>query len=332
MPVTFEEAKKRIFEEAGACQSCASTGTLTSTTLGTGDVLAGGANLIPYLVWNEINIYPPRRRVYMKAFLQTNVLVGAAGTKIYVPIYDQDEFTAQTSSEQDIDTSGYTKTKPSPAQVEVCITDVVYNGTKISDILREDSPTLGWVRASLQLMGFSIGYKMEQDMEACLFAGGISGGNVQAAATAGVLSYADVVDCKALLSADSFYDMGQPFLLYINPEQEGDLLKELGPTNGTNWAREQVPTVAAVGEPIGRFHPIIANCMPLVTEVQRDGFALVVVPPTHPYGPAAMFAWKRPLKLESFRDEQYGRDVWILSTRYGLSTKRDEAIGVISNC
>jgi len=91
MSVTFEEAKKRIFEEAGACQNCANTGTLTSTTLGTGDVLSGGANLIPYLVWNEINIYPPRRCPFMAAFEETSILVGAAGTKIYVPIYDRDE-------------------------------------------------------------------------------------------------------------------------------------------------------------------------------------------------------------------------------------------------
>jgi len=328
--ITFEEAKKRVYEEA--CGDCGTYGT-TATTLGHGDM---PTHIIPYLVWNEINLYPPRRRVYMRAFLQTNMLIGVAGTMIYVPIYGRDEFTASSATEYQIDHEGYQKTKPSPDEVEICIGDVIYNATKISDILREDSPTLGWLRASLQMMGWSIQQRMEVDMEGALFAGGLAGGNVVGAATAGVLAYGDIIDCKALMSAASFYYMGQAFFLFINPEQEADLLKEFGPsrTMGTNWAysHDSVPAPAQVGKPIAGAFPLVAGCLPFVTENQRDGWATIVIPPNHPYGPAAIWAWKRPLKAEGFRDEQFGRDVWVLSTRYGCAVKRNEAIGLISDC
>lgn len=332
MTVSFEEAKKRVYEEA--CGDCGTYGT-TATTLGHGDM---PAHIIPYLVWNEINLYPPRRRVFMRAFLQTNILVGAAGTEIYVPVYGRDEFTASQATEYQIDHEGYQKTKPSPDEVKICIGDVIYNATKISDILREDSPTLGWLRASLQMMGWSIQQRMETDMEGALFAGGVAGGNVVGAAVAGVLSYADIIDVKALMSAASFYNMGQPFLLYINPEQEADLLKEFGPdrTSGTDWAyaHDVVPAGAQVGQPIASSFQLVAGCIPLVTENMRDNFAIVVIPPNHPFGPAAIWAWKRPLKMENWRgsEAQYGRDVWLLSTRYGCAVKRNEAVGLISNC
>ena len=324
MPVNFEEAKQLIYQEASAMQT---------TTLGAEDISTpAGLNLIPYLIWNEINLGSARRQVYFKAVEVSDMLIGVAGNKIYVPQLDRDEFTAQTASENQIDQNGYTKTKLAPAEIEIAIGDVVYNATKISDILREDSPTLGWVRASLQKMGESVAYKIEQDLESALYTGGVLGGNVQGAATAGVLSYNDIVNVKALLSTDSYYFMGQYFLLFMNPEQEADLVKELGPVAGTDYAQVRDMDRTKGGQPIAAMFPLYSQCLPLVTEVQRDHFAMVIIPPNHPYGPAAIFAWKRHLKAESWRDEQYGRDIWLLSCRYGVKAKESKGIGLISNC
>lgn len=329
MPVEFEEAKQLIYQEASG---------MTSTTLGTEDVgtsglgEGGSLHLVPYLIWREINLGSARRQVYFKAVEVSDMLVGVAGNKIYIPQLDRDEFTAQTASENDIDQNGYTKTKLSPAEISLVIGDVVYNATKISDILREDSPTLGWVRGSLQKMGESVAYKIEQDIESALYTGGVLGANVQGAATAGVLSYNDIVNVKSLLSADSYYFMGQYFLLFMNPEQEADLVKELGPTAGTDYAQVRDMDRTKGGQPIAAMFPVYSQCVPLVTEVQRDSFAMVVIPPTHPFGPAAVFAWKRHLKAESWRDEQYGRDIWLLSCRYGVKAKESKGIGLISNC
>lgn len=82
----------------------------------------------------------------------------------------------------------------------------------------------------------------------------------------------------------------------------------------------------------GRF----ASCRVFVTDIPMVwgavAYALVVAPPTNRYGPAAMFAWKRHLKQETWRDEQQGRDVWLLSCRYGLSCKFEDAVVLISDC
>jgi hypothetical protein len=329
LPVEFNEAKQLIYQEASG---------MTSETLGAEDIGTSGAgeggslHLIPYLIWREILLGASRRQVYMRAVEVSNDLIGVAGNKIYVPVLDRDEFTAQTASENDIDQNGFTKTKITPSEVEIYIGDVVYNATKISDILREDSPSLGWVRASLQKIGESVAYKVESDIESALYTGAVTGANVQAAATAGVLSYNDIVDVKTLLSEDSYYFKGQPFLLFINPEQEGDLIKELGPTAGTSYAQVRDMDRTRGAQPITSLFPVYANCIPMVTEVQRDSFAMVVIPPTHPNGPAAIFAWKRHMKAESWRDEDYGRDVWLLSCRYGVKAVETKGIGLISNC
>jgi len=322
MVTQFEEAKQAIFEEA-----------MQTTTLGAYDIVTAlSLHLIPYMVWNDINLGARRRQVFMRAFEVTDMLVGQSGTVIYVGVLGRDEFTAQTADEGMIDQNGYTKTKIEPAEIYVEIGDVIYNATKISDILREDS-TLPWVRASLQKMGESVAYRMEVDMEAALQTGGVLGANIVGAATAGTLRYNDIIDVMALMSTDSYYYMGEPFLLFINPEQEADLLKDIGQTAfGTAAAIARPDEHTREGQPITGLYPRIANCVPLVTEVERDHWAKVVIPPTHPFGPAAIFAWKRHLKAESWRDEQYGRDVWLLSTRYGMKAKETQGIGLISNC
>ena len=72
--VTFEETKKLVFEEA--------TNSLTRIA----DFTDQSLHLIPYMVWREINMGPARRVVFMRACEVTDMLIGEAGTVIYVPI------------------------------------------------------------------------------------------------------------------------------------------------------------------------------------------------------------------------------------------------------
>lgn len=319
--ITFEEAKRILFEEA-----------MSSTTLGTPDVsTAAGLHLIPYMVYHEVLTGAHRRSVFLNACLQSNDLIGRDGSIIYVPTLDRDEFTAQTASEEDIDNSGFTKTKLAPSEVKIEIGDVVYNATKISDILREDSPSLDWVRVSLKKMGESVIYKIETDIEAALVAGA---GNSLAAATAGVLSYDDIVDGKTLMKEDSYFDsFDNPFLLFINPEQEGDLLKNAGTYAGTNYGFAVDKTRQEIGS-VEMDYNVYAGCKVYVTEVMRDSYSLIVAPPTHPFGASAIFAWKRHIKSENWRGEQaqYGREVFLLSTRYGIGVTMGNGVCLISNC
>lgn len=182
--------------------------------------------IIPFVVWREIILGKRWRNVFRRAVLETDILIGQAGNILEVPVLDRDEFTARTASESAIDTYGFCKDRLSPDKVEISIGDVVYNATRISDILREDSPSLQWVKASLQKMGDSIEHFIDTAIRNVLIAG-VAAGNIQGAAVAGVLDFDDVIDAKALMHATSMWmSEGGPFMLFVNPAQEADLLKD----------------------------------------------------------------------------------------------------------
>lgn len=296
----------------------------TNYTLLTSD-LTDTCDLIPVLIWKEINLGATYRFVFRQAVEETDILIGVDGNSICVPYLDRDEFTARTITEAALESGGYVKDKLSPKTILLEIGDVVYNATRISDIVMEDSPSLGWVRASLQKMGQSIALRVDQDIRDALVAGA---GNVLAAALAGTLAYDDVVDAVALLKQAGYWAEDGSYLLFMNAAQEADLVKD---TRFTDTARYSTSKIPLVGE-TGKF----ASCTALVTDITMAwgdvAYALVVVPPSNKYGPAAMLAWKRHLKQEAWRDEQYGREVYLMSCRYGVEVKFADGITLISDC
>ena len=282
------------------------------------------STIIPFVVWREIILGKRWRNVFRRAVLETDILVGEAGNILEIPILDRDEFLARTASESDINTYGYCKDRLTPDKVEIAVGDVVYNATRISDILREDSPSLAWVRASLQKMGDSVEHKIDTDVRNVLIAG-VAAGNIQAAAVAGILDFDDIIDCKALMHTQSMWmSEGGPFMIFVHPQQEADMLKDA--------TFEHIERYEAGSIPFDPVRGLYAGCRVYCTENMVQALALIVAPPTHEFGPAAVFAWKRHLKAETWRDEQYGRDVWLLSCRYGVEVVQDNAIGLITNC
>lgn len=282
------------------------------------------STIIPFVIWREIILGKRWRNVFRRAVLETDILIGQAGNILEVPVLDRDEFTARTASEASIDVYGFCKDRLSPDKVEITIGDVVYNATRISDILREDSPSLQWVKASLQKMGDSIEHYIDTAIRNVLIAG-VLAGNIQAAAVAGVLDFDDIIDCKALMHNTSMWESeGGPFMLFVNPLQEADLLKDATFQDTERYEAGSIPFDPVKG--------LYAGCRVYGTENMVQALALIVAPPTHQFGPAAMMAWKRHLKAETWRDEQYGRDVWLLTCRYGVEVIQDNAIGLITNC
>lgn len=295
--------------------------TCSNLTLMTGQM---PARVIPYVIWREIILGKRWRVVFRHACLETDILIGVAGNTLEIPQLSRDEFTAKTASETDIDTYGYCKDRLSPSKTEIAVGDVVYNATRISDILREDSPVLNWVRASLQKMGDSVEHYIDTAIRNVLIAG-VNAANVQAAAVAGTLDYDDIIDCQALMATTSMYPSeGGPFMLFVHPQQAADLLKDATFQHIERYEAGEIP-----------FNPVrglYAGKRVYVTENMVAALALIVAPPTHQYGPAAVLAWKRHLKAESWRDQQNGRDIWLLSCRYGVEVVQDNAIGLVSNC
>jgi hypothetical protein len=296
----------------------------TNATLQTSD-LSDTCELIPVIIWKEINLGATYKFVFMQAVEVTDILVGVDGNSICVPYLDRDEFTARSITESSLDTSGYTKDKLSPKTILIEIGDIIYSATRISDVVQEDSPSLGWVRASLQKMGQAIALRIDTDIRDALVAGA---GAFAAALTLGTLSYDDIVDAVATLKGAGYWAEDGQYLLFVNAAQEADLVKD---TRFTDTARYSTANIPLQGE-TGTY----ASCRCLVTDITMAwgavAYAIVMSPPTNKYGPAAMFAWKRHVKQESWRDEQEGRDVYLLSCRYGIEVKFADAITLISDC
>lgn len=306
----------------------------TNYTLTTADVQAT-CDLIPTLIWHEINLGPTWRFVFRNAVEETDLLVGEAGDTICVPYLTRTGgLTARTISESTLDASGFVKDKLTVNEISITIGDVVYMATRINDILREDQPNLNWVLASLNKMGQAIWYRVDCDIRDLLVAGA---GGFAAAAAVGVLSYDDIVDAVAVLKNAGYWAEDGAYLLFVNASQEADLVKDTRFTDTARYSYSNIPLgaggAAGFNAPErGRY----ASCRVFVTDIPMAwgaiAYALVVAPPSNRYGPAAILAWKRHLKQETWRDEQYGRDVWLLSTRYGLSCKFTDAVYLISDC
>lgn len=172
-------------------------------------------------------------------------------------------------------------------------------------------------------MGEALAYKRESDLEGVLYAGA---GVIQGAGSAGTLAYDDIINVKKLMADQSLYDEDTPAILFCNPEGRADILKAKGATAPFNQERYQDSDIPFKG------FDTFAGCIVATTTVQRDSFALVVMPPNHMFGAAALAAWKRLTKVEKGRDYQYGRDVFILSERRGFGVAHGYGVGLISNC
>lgn len=337
MGITFEET---VYGFQTSDLTAAST-TDTKDRLGDLGCAYAACDLIPVLIWKEVNLGATWKFVFRNAVEETDMLVGVDGNSICIPYLDRDEFTALTASESTLKTQGYTKAKLSPKSVCLSIGDVVYVATYITDILREDSPSLQWVRVTLQKMGQAIALKIDEDIRDCLrCACTVVNGNVNGAITPGTLNYDDVVDAVAHLKSMGYWGVDDgPMLLFINVDQEADLVKDTRFTDTARYSTENIPLGAGVGgfnmPERGRY----ASCRVFVTDIAMlDGgaggtaYALVVAPPSNKYGPAAMFAWKRHLRQRTERQEQLEKDMFVISTRYGVTVKFADAIKLISDC
>lgn len=306
----------------------------TLNTLMTSDV-QDTCDLIPTLIWHEINLGPTWKFVFRNAVEETDMLVGHAGDTICVPYLTRTAgLTAQSITEAALDSSGYNKHKIAVNQIEITIGDIIYLATRISDVLREDQPDLNWIRASLQKMAQAIWYRLDTDLRDMFVA---CAGTVNGATTAGTLAYDDVVDAVAVLKGAGYWADDGTYMLFIHANQEADLVKDTRFTDTARYSYSNIPMGAGGGAGFnmperGRY----ASCQVFVTDIPMNwagiAYALVIAPPSNRYGPAAMLAWKRHLKQETWRDEQNGRDLWLLSCRYGYSCKFVDAVILISDC
>lgn len=294
-------------------------------------LLAGDlpADVIPHMLWNELLAGTTKRRVFLSAVQTTDMLRGAVGTKISVPILTT-RFSAGTISESNLDSAGYSVSDPAVTDTDITIGDQVYVAFRISDILKEDQPKYDWIRILLRDAGRAMAEYEDSAIRDVLLAGA---GNTMAAATFGSLEYDDVIDLSAMMKSDSWFpDEVRPYL-FLHPDQEADLLKDTRYVNSHRYAIGGLPELPAADDfSRAEAEGTYAKFRVRVSDNMVQTLALVVFP-THPrFGPVAIHAYKRPLTVRTDREELYGRQLWIASMRYGTSVIQANAVGLISAC
>jgi N4-gp56 family major capsid protein len=279
-------------------------------------------DLKPHLLFREVLLGAEKRKVFMQLVEETDELIGAVGTKISVP-YVSSGFSTGSITADNLDMSGYSATEMAISDIDVTIGDIIYAATKIADVLKEDQPKFDWVRIALRKMGEAIAETRELDVKDTIIAGV---GSTFSAGSAGTLAYGDVTKAvNKYLKANSWYpEVQNPPILVLNPEQEDDLANN---TLFVDTARYSDVDVPFTGE-AGRF----ASCRVLSTDMMTPALALVVMPPNVAYGPTTVFAWKRRTLLKTSEEVDFGRTLYVISERYGISVVQPAGIVLISNC
>jgi hypothetical protein len=247
-----------------------------------------------FLIYSEVIEGTRRPLVFLETVKEDFSLIGATGTQIYIPTASQLSATKITSTIEATLASAMTSTDKTINKVTVAVTVFIYCAVTLSDILGEDYPTIDWVRMNLRNMGAAV---MEQ-IDADIYSAYAAGFGVLNTASADI-SYADVIDALADMEASNWIADANtlPFLI-ISPAVAGNLMLS---TLFVDTARYYagIHPQALDGE-VGVF----AGCRVLKTSLlQATGRAFIVFPSDGKYGPVAILAWKRRLRVKSERYE-----------------------------
>jgi hypothetical protein len=297
-----------------------------------GETLKAGdlpADVLPHLLWSEMILGTRKRLIFLEPVTKTDMLIGAISTKITVPVLST-RFSAGTITESNLDSSGYNVTDPAITDTDINIGNQVYVAFRISDILKEDSPNINWIRTLLRDSGRAIAEYEDAAVRDIFLAGA---GNVMSSVAAGTLAYDDVIDMGAMMKTDSWFPEDIRPILFVHPEQEANLLKDTRYVNSHRYMIGDIPDMPAADDMSrGEVEGMYAGTRVRVTDNMTSTLALVVFPEHPRYGPVSIHAYKRPLTIRTQREELYGRQLWVLSTRYGTSVIQADAVGLISNC
>lgn len=281
------------------------------------------ADIKPHVVYAEVIEGLRAPLVFASACTIDRSLIGHSGTKVSVPTATQ--LSASTITEASLVADGYDKSHKTIDDIDVSIGDEVYCATYLSDILFEDVPNIDWVRLHIRNLAKAVLEKQDGDVRDVMIA---NAGNTVAAAVYGTLDYDDIVDAIATMeNSDLFPELPTaPFWLIVNPTNAKDIVKDTRFTDTKRYALHNIPF------PAGDVGGLTCGCRVFKTSQMTAGYALIVAPPDHSEAPFVIKAIKRPLQLKTERQEQYGKQMWVTSMRYGSKVIQSTGVYLISNC
>lgn len=258
-----------------------------------------------FLIYSEVLEGARRPLVFFDTITEDMSLIGSTGTQIYVPTATQLSATKLTSSIEDTIVSGFTVANKTISRVTISVTVFIYSSISMTDILKEDYPNIDWLRLHLHNMGKAVLEQIDADIESTYAAGF---GVLQ---TVSALDFGAVQDAIAAMAANKWMvEQDNPPYLVISPAVAAGLVKDTRFLVTERYYAGPYPD-ALEGE-----RGFYAGCRVLVTPLLAGtGKSYIIFPPNFKWGPVALLAWKRKMRVREQRYEDKELSIFATTAR-----------------
>jgi len=259
-----------------------------------------------FLIYSEVIEGARRPLVFFDTVTEDFSLIGSTGTQIYVPTSTQLTATKLTSTIEDTISSGFTVANKTISKVLVLVSTFVYSSISLTDILKEDYPNIDWLRLHLHNMGKAVMEQIDADIDSLYSAGmGITN-------TVASCNYVAVTNTLAIMAAGKWMaEPDNPPFLIVGPDVAAKLVQDTLFILTERFYAGLTPQ-SLEGE-VGRF----AGCKVLQTPLLAGtGVSYIVFPPDFKWGPVAILACKRKMRVREQRYEDKELSIFATTTRY----------------
>jgi hypothetical protein len=259
-----------------------------------------------FLIYSEVIEGARRPLVFFDTVTEDFSLIGSTGVQIYVPTSTQLTATKLTSTIEDTISSGFTVANKMISKILVAVSTFVYSSISLTDILKEDYPNIDWLRLHLHNMGKAVMEQIDADIDSLYSAGmGITN-------TVASCDYVAVTNTLAIMAAGKWMaEPDNPPFLIIGPDVAAKLVQDTRFILTERFYAGLTPQ-SLEGE-VGRF----AGCKVLQTPLLAGtGISYIVFPPNFKWGPVAVLAWKRKMRVREQRYEDKELSIFATTARY----------------
>lgn len=269
-----------------------------------------------FLIYAEVLEGARRPLVFFETVQEDFSLIGATGTQIYVPTATQLTATKLTSTIEDTVGSGLSAVNKTISKVTINVSTYIYSCVSMSDILKEDYPNIDWMRLQLHNMGKAVMEQIDADIHSCFAAGY---GVLNTVTTCG---YDEITDTLATMANNKWMlDPSNPPYLIVSPQQAAVLVQD------TKFLQTERYYNGTMPDQLEGEKGVYAGCRVLVTPLLAGlGQAYIVFPPNFKWGPVAILAWKRQMRVREQRYEE--KELSILATTARCTPVVVQALGI----
>jgi hypothetical protein len=300
---------------------------------------SANVNYGAFLIYSEVIEGARRPLVFFDTVQEDFSLIGSTGVTIFVPTATQLAATKLTSSIEDTISGGFTVANKLISKVRIDVTVFIYSAISLTDILKEDYPNIDWLRLHLHNMGKAVLEEIDADI--CSAYGVASSSFYDSNASVGqyaydytgpdgfggygaypssvttmaksAFDYTAITNALAAMAAMKWMaEPDNPPFLIMAPEDAAKLVQDTRFLLAARYYAGVTPDKLE-GE-VGLF----AGCRVLQTPLlsgtgTRNAF--IVFPPNFKWGPVAILAWKRKMRVREMRYEDKELSIFATTAR-----------------